>query len=299
VKYTARAPLRVDLGSSWTCLPAIAEQIGGTALCAAISIYAEGSIALPAGDSLLMSLRSQRRYVSYSLDLPLGAGLGASAAQTVLYVALLRSVVDNAADRREVARISCQLNGMMGTLSGQQDAYASAIGGVSYLSVTSRVEAERVEPATSAMNELAGRMVVLWSGEAGRSLDVATTLQSEFKKGRRELMDGLAELNAGATSIRDALVSEEIDRAVELVDEQWRRQQKILPESSPPRVREVAELARKHGATAVNGCGIAGGALVAFCRAGDREHFMNAMKASKVRVLDAGIDTFGVHLRKA
>ncbi|HCG00626.1 MAG TPA: hypothetical protein DEV93_08800 [Chloroflexi bacterium] len=299
MKYTAKAPLRVDLASSWTCLPAIAEKMGGHAVCAAIGIYAEGSIALPLGDSFLMSLRSERRYVSYSLDLPIGAGLGASAAQTVLWVALLRSVIDNAADRREVARISCQLNSMMGTLMGQQDAYASAIGGVSFVSVSSNVEAERLELATSVLHELAGRMVVLWSGQAGRSLEVARALQSEFEKGRRDVVNGLAELKSGASGVRHALNDGRIDDVAALADEQWLRQQEILPDSAPPRVREVAELARRHGAIGVKECGIAGGALVAFSRLGDREHLVTAMQASKVRVLDAGVDTFGVHLRKA
>jgi galactokinase/mevalonate kinase-like predicted kinase len=299
VKYTARAPLRVDLASSWTCLPSIAEQMGGTALCAAISIYAEGSIALPVGDSFLMSLRSERRYVSYSLDLPIGAGLGASAAQTVLWVALLRSVIDNAADRREVARISCRLNSMMGTLRGQQDAYASAIGGVSFVSVNSDVEAERLELAASVLHDLAGRMVILWSGQAGRSLEVARAVQTEFEKGRGDVVDGLAELKKGTSRMRDALNEGQMDVVAELIDEQWRRQQEILPESVSPRVREVAELARSHGAIGVKACGIAGGALVTFSRTGDREHLMTAMQASKVRVLDAGVDTFGVHLRKA
>lgn len=299
MRYTARAPLRVDLGGSWSCLPAYAEREGGTALTVAVTLYAEGSIALPTEQGFARKLRSDRRYVSYSLDLPLGAGLGASAAQTVLYVALLRSVIDNSADRMEVARTSCQIDLMLGTLKGRQDVYASALGGMVSFDVTSDVKVERLQPAPSVRDEFADRSLLLWSGSPGRSHEVAIALQKRVAEGERAALNGIAALNRSTTDMREALDAGDIDAMLSLIDEQWRRQTEIVREAATSRVREVAERARANGAIAVKPCGIAGGMVLAMTKSGDRLHVSQALSARGIRVLEVKVDTYGVHLRKA
>lgn len=299
MRYTARAPLRVDLGGSWSCLPAYAEQEGGAALCVALTLYAEGSIALPTGEGPLRRLRSDRRYVSYSVDLPLGAGLGASAAQTVLYVALLRSVIDNAADREEVARTSCQIDALLGTLRGRQDPYASAIGDMTAFQVTSDVLIERLQPASSVRDEFSDRCLLLWSGAAGNSYAVAGELERRIRDGDTAILEGLAALKRSASEMRDAMKAGDIDAIAALTAEQWHRQNDLLPGASTPEVREVADTAMALGAAAVKQCGIAGGTVLVLSRRGDRAHLMEAMSARGMRIMQPRVDTYGVHVRKA
>jgi D-glycero-alpha-D-manno-heptose-7-phosphate kinase len=299
MRYTARAPLRVDLGGSWSCLPSYAEREGGVALCVAITLYAEGSIALPTGEGPLRRLRSDRRYVSYSLDLPLGAGLGASAAQSVLYVALLRSVIDNAADREEVARASCQIGSLLGTLRGRQDPYASAIGDMTAFEVSSDVLTERLQPASSVRDEFSDRCLLLWSGEAGHSYAVAGELERRVRDGDHAVLEGLAALKRSASEMRDAMKVGDVDAVAALAAEHWHRQNQLLPEAATPAIREVAERATALGAAAVKQCGIAGGTVLVLSRRGDRAHLVEALSARGMWIMQPHVDTYGVHLRKA
>src|SRR5437764_9662045 len=101
MRYKARAPLRVDFGGGWTDVPFYAQEHGGSVLNAAITHYAHGFISRPQGTGLLRAMRANRSYVSYSLDVPPGSGLGSSAAQTLLWVTLVKTSVANVSDRTE------------------------------------------------------------------------------------------------------------------------------------------------------------------------------------------------------
>lgn len=298
MRYTARCPLRVDLAGGWSCLPAVAGDVGGTAVCAAVKLYAEGSIAVPAGTGFLASLRSDRRTVTYTLDLPIGAGLGEDAAQTVLWVALLRSVIDNAADRAEVARSSCRIDTMLGTLRGEHDAHACALGGVTSLAVASGVAVERLDESPAVRDEMNARLVLVWTGEAGDAPGVGAALQDRWRRGDRVTVDGVTRLKEGATHMRDALHAGDFDSAVELIDEQWRLERTLEPGIALPATREIETIVRAHGAVAVKQCGIAGGVLAVFARPGNRQHLISALRARKLRVLPSEIDPYGVYLFK-
>ena len=87
--YRARAPLRVDFAGGWTDVPLYAEAEGGAVVNAAITLYATGHIVRPEGGARPRLFGGGRSSVSYQVDAPPSAGLGASAAQTVLWVTLV------------------------------------------------------------------------------------------------------------------------------------------------------------------------------------------------------------------
>src|SRR3954447_13061749 len=111
MRHAARAPLRIDLAGGWTCFESHPLAEGGAALGMAIERFVEGHVARPGGEPALLSrFRSERSYLSYHTDVPRAAGLGIPAAESVLWLALLRSVIDNTATRRDVARFACDVN---------------------------------------------------------------------------------------------------------------------------------------------------------------------------------------------
>jgi galactokinase/mevalonate kinase-like predicted kinase len=299
VRYTARAPLRIDLGGTWNCLRGVADREEGFAVCVAIQQYAEGAVALPWGDGPLRSLRSERRSVEYSLRLPIGAGLGASAAQTVLWVALMRSVIDNAAEREDVARTACEIQRMLGTLESPQDAYASAHGGITCLAVSETVRSEHVALSLPVRENLADRLLLVWSGERGLSRSVAETLRTRVTEGDHATIEGLSALGRTAREMGDALRTGQIDALATLVDEHSRLQESMIPAAQTAVHRDLAQLARSLGATAYKPCGVAGGAAVIMVPQGEREYLTHKLSERRVRAIEAQIDTYGVHLRKA
>jgi galactokinase/mevalonate kinase-like predicted kinase len=299
VKYTARAPLRIDLAGTWTCIPNLGIEEEGAATCVAITRYAEGSISLPWGDGPLMRWRSDRRHVEYSLSLPIGAGLGASAAQTVLWVALMRSVIDNAADRGEVARSACDMQRLIGTLEGPQNAYASAHGGITCHSVGETVTTDRVIPPPALRADLEGRFLLVWSGERGRSREVAAHLREHVAAGDAVMIEGLRSLRRMAVDMAAAAHGHDADAVVRLADEHSRLQATLLPESRSNAHQDLESMARRFGAVAYKPCGIAGGAGLVLTASGDAPYLAQRLGELGVRVFDAAIDTYGVHLRKA
>jgi galactokinase/mevalonate kinase-like predicted kinase len=299
MRYTARAPLRIDLAGSWTCITDLGFEEPGAATCVAVTQYAEGSIALPWGEGPLMRWRSDRRHVEYSLTLPIGAGLAASAAQTVLWVALLRSVIDNAADREEIARTACDMQRLLGTLEGPQNSYACAHGGITCLTVGEAVTSDRVMPSPALRAALEGRLLLVWSGERGRSREVAAHLRERVAAADAVTIEGLRSLRRNAIDMAAAVHGHELDAVVQLADEHGRLQESLLPESRPAAHRDLETLLRRLGVAAYRPCGIAGGAAFAFARSGEADHVARRARELGVRVFDAAIDTYGVHLRKA
>ena len=102
MKYKARAPLRIDFGGGWTDVPAFAasDPGGGVVLNAAIDVYATGYIIRPEATTGPAGklLGANKTVVRYELDAPAGAGLGASAAQTLLWLTLVKTVIANVSD---------------------------------------------------------------------------------------------------------------------------------------------------------------------------------------------------------
>jgi D-glycero-alpha-D-manno-heptose-7-phosphate kinase len=248
---------------------------------------------------MLGRFRSDRRYLSYTVDLPLGAGMGASAAQTVLWVALTRSVIDNAADRRTVAESACAIQALLGTLRGCQDAFASALGGVTHYHQGPPEAVERIDLDLSVQEELDARMVLAWSGERGRSAQVLRLLAERAAGNDARLLDGLRDLRRIAKEMKSALQRGDVDAVAASIDEHWRRQREIEPAAASPAANDLESRARGAGAVAVKACGIAGGMLLILAKHGYHGHLFGFLRARGVQVYTPRLDNYGVHLRKA
>lgn len=300
MRYTARAPLRIDFGGGWTDVAAYASASGGAVLNAAITRFVQGYIARPEGEGMLHALRGDRGYVQYSLDLPSGAGLGAAAAQIVLWVTLVRSTIANTADRREVAEIACRIAPLLGIVGGKQDEYASALGGITYYTFGERVEAHRLELSPTFREELRSRLVLVYSGPSRLSPAAHEQIWSGYREGEATVVRALDSLKRLAGDMRRALLSQDLDGLAELVAENWEHQKSLHDSITNADVNAIFDLARRHGAQGGKACGAGGGGCLLFVASRDRsDELRQAMAGRRLRVIDFDFDTYGVFLKKA
>ena len=190
MRYVARAPLRIDFGGGWTDVPFFAEDQGGAVLNAAITLYVRGPYP-PEQTGIIRTLRGDRSHLTYSLDAPSGAGLGASAAQTVLWATLVKTTVSNTSSRADIAEIACKVKDLLGIVGGKQDEYASALGGIGFYRFGRDVIAERLPLEAAAVQELRSRLVLVYTGKCRISSDIHDAVWSRYRAGDATVVSAL------------------------------------------------------------------------------------------------------------
>jgi D-glycero-alpha-D-manno-heptose-7-phosphate kinase len=311
MRYEARAPLRIDFAGGWSDIPIFAEAEGGAVLNAAITRYATGFISRPetanvpgiAGPSmagsLLSKLRGDRSYVSYTLDLPVGAGLGASAAQMVLWATLVKTPIANVSDRCQIAEIACELAKLMGILGGKQDEYAAALGGINFLTFGDSVRAERLSVDTSFLDTLRSRLVLVYTGESRLSSDIHEGVWERYRSGEHVVVEALRRLAEIATEMKTAMLAGDAESFAGLMNENWSSQKALHPSVTNERIEEIMDLAMRNGGIAGKACGAGGGGCLILVSAENRgQELRQALAGARVQVIDFDFDTYGVHLKK-
>jgi D-glycero-alpha-D-manno-heptose-7-phosphate kinase len=299
MRYKARAPLRIDFGGGWTDVPFYAEEHGGAVLNAAITRYARGSLSPPEDTDLLSRFGLRRPGVTYTVDAPPGSGLGTSAAQTVLWVTLVKTSIANVFDRRQIAEISCQIAKLLGIVGGKQDEYASALGGISFFTFSDTVESERLELGRDFATELRSQLVLVYSGESRVSGSIHERVWARYRAGEQDVVTALHRLRALASEMREALLAHDLRSFGELLSENWRCQRALDPGISNPKLDALVELAERRGAAGGKACGAGGGGCVVFlAREGQAGQLRTALGESRLEIMDFDFDTYGVHLTR-
>lgn len=299
MRYKGRAPLRIDFGGGWTDVPIYAEVEGGAVLSAAITRYVRGSIGPTRPLDLLRRLRGERSSVSYGLDLPIGAGLGASAAQIVLWVALVKTAIANVTERHQIAEMACQIASTLGILGGKQDEYASALGGIRYYTFGSVVEDELLRLSPRFAGQLRDRLVLVYSGQSHLSADIHDQVWSRFRSGERSTVRALAGLRQLAGEMKRALLAADLEAFAELLNDNWSHQKSLHPSVTTLRLDDIFELARSNGAQGGKACGAGGGGCLLFLAVeGQVDRLRAALEDRRLPIIDFDFDDHGVYITR-
>lgn len=299
MRLKARAPLRIDFAGGWTDVPFYADDNGGAVLNAAITRYVTGHLARPDAGGILHLLRGDRSYVSYTLDLPSGSGLGSSAAQNVLWLALVKTSIDNSSSRSEIAEMACRLSEMLGILGGKQDEYAAALGGIHFFSFDGTVEAQPLDLPLSFQDEMRSRLVLVYSGKSRLSGSIHEHVWSGYTAGHGPVHAALNGLKRVAVEMKDALDQRNFEVFSDLLNENWTYQKELHPSVTNADLDELFDFAFTHGARSGKACGAGGGGCCVFAvESGGAERLRAALKMRKIEVIDFDFDTYGVFVSK-
>jgi D-glycero-alpha-D-manno-heptose-7-phosphate kinase len=312
VRYAARVPLRIDFGGWWTDATLYADAEGGAVLSAAIAPYVRGYISRPTAASVRGSrgwaarLRGERTHFAYTADIGSGARLGATTAQTVLWVTLIRSSVMNSLDRFAVAAAACRASEAVGILGGvapellpRADAYASALGGIRYFTFQTAIGDESITPSSANADELRSRLFLVYAGKAQPAGPLVEGVWSRYRERNPTVVATLSALKSLAGDMKEALRNDDFDAFGELIAEHWKHQRGLSPEAALDSIDEIIAFAGQNGAAGAKALGAGGGGSVLIvARSRSQERLRDALARRGLRIVDFEFDSYGVYLDK-
>jgi D-glycero-alpha-D-manno-heptose-7-phosphate kinase len=286
MKITARAPVRIDLAGGWTDVHYFADREGGAVLNAAIAHHVHGELARAWG----------RFQVNYHTDVPPGAGLGASAALNVVWLALVNASLSRQPSREELAEQAYRLEELLGVTGGKQDQYAAALGGINLLRFQQgAVHVERLSLSDEIVRHLQERLVLAYSGESRLSGDIHERVWKGYLTGGRKVAAALRRLTAVALEMREALVSGDLGSFGALLGENWRCQKDLHPSISNETVEGLFRAAESVGAISGKACGAGGGGCLLFwCDSGAASRVADALAAAGAQIIHFTLDEDGL-----
>lgn len=226
---------------------------------------------------------------------PVGSGLGGSSSYGAALTLALHGLKGRVADPvRTVEWLRDVEATVLGTPTGTQDHWAAVQGGV--LAIHHEPGGERLEPLAVDEAWLEGRLTVFFTGLTHSSGAVNWRIVRRRLNGEPDACRLFDDIVAAARACRAALIAGDEVAVGEAVSAEWAARRALAPEVSPAELDRLVEEARRAGATAVKGCGAAGGgSFVLWHEHGARDTILAAMHsvAPGGRLLSTGVHGMG------
>lgn len=221
-------------------------------------------------------------------DSPRGAGLGASSALAVAFVAAAEAELgrppSTPARRTAVARDAEAR--LMQLPTGVQDQYPGLLGGA--LEILQQPGGEAVRPLAVDLEALGDRLLVVYTGTSHFSAGQNWEVVRRRLNGDPEsvaLFDGIV---AAAEELPAALEAGDWPLAGALVSREWSFRRRLAEGISTPEIERLLATAADLGAWGGKACGAGGGGCVAVLCPEDRKHAISgALEAAGGQVLAA------------
>lgn len=325
-----RSPVRISFGGGGTDLPAYYDQFGGAVLSAAINKYfytilgkrSDGRVQVISSDLRVcetwhdianMSLEGSVLEIPLAVlkemdcdiavdlflasEIPPGTGLGSSASVCVNILKTLTTYLQKPLSKYDLAeRAFFVARHGLGKHVGKQDEYASAFGGLNYISFhpdgTTLVEPVKLDP--SVLRELQSNLMLFFAGAAHHSWTILQEQEASTRSGNVAAVEALHEVKVLGARMRACLEQGELHQFGELLHEGWQAKRRISSKISTPRIDELYSLGLQHGALGgkITGAG-GGGFLLFYCEAAHQAAVRDAMRCEGVHEMAFAFDTQG------
>jgi D-glycero-alpha-D-manno-heptose-7-phosphate kinase len=298
-----RSPVRISFGGGGTDLPSYYERFGGAVLSAAINKHfytvlqkrGDGKIQIISadlrtvetwqdiakmdvrGNALEIPLAVVREFgcdLSANLflasEIPPGTGLGSSASVCVNLTKILAAYNRVHLSKYELAERAFHVaRNVLGRPVGKQDEYASAFGGLNFISFhqdgTTHVDPLHLEP--ELVRELQSSLLLFFTGASHHSWTILEEQEKSTQTSGGTTVEYLHEIRKLAEPMRDALHAGELAQFGLLLHEGWQIKKRLSSKITNGRIDEMYESALHNGALGgkITGAG-GGGFLLLFCQ---------------------------------
>lgn len=325
-----RSPVRISFGGGGTDLPAYYEEFGGAVLSAAINKYfyttlgkrTDGRVQVISSDLRVfetwhdiagMSVRGSALEIPLAVlkdldcdisvdlflasEIPPGTGLGSSASVCVNIVKTLATYLHRPLSKYELAEQAFHVaHNVLGKYVGKQDEYASAFGGLNFISFSpdGSTLVEPVDLEGAVLRELQSNLMLFFTGSSHDSWNILLEQDKSTRTHDHSTLGALHEVRALATRMYHALKHGELHEFGKLLDEGWQSKRRISSKISTPRIDQLYCLALDHGALGgkITGAG-GGGFLLLYCERPHQFAVREAMKAEGVPEMAFAFDMQG------
>ena len=330
----SRAPVRISFGGDGTDLPPYYERYGGLVVSAAINHYVY-AILSPAKDVSLQIISADHRTmvqrpicedlvwdgdlslpkavvnhfnvrdgvtVFLASQIPPGTGLGFSGSVAVSMIKALAFWCGLDLGPTEVAELACFIEiGKMGMPVGKQDPYASAFGGLNY--ITFAKEGVSVEPLNLPLNtwqSLQRRLMLFFTGISHTSSTILRYQTNASRQGDPAVIKRLHTIKELGLAIKAALEQGNLQEFGELLHQSWLNKRELSDNVTNPFIDKSYTTALEHGAIGgkITGAG-GGGFLLLYCPEERQEAVTEALDRLGLQRRDFAFDTEGVQVMQA
>ncbi|SRR6266702_722239 len=328
-----RSPVRISFGGGGTDLPSYYERFGGAVVSAAINKHfytvlekrGDGKIQIISadlrtvetwqdiarmnirGNSLEIPLAVLREFgcdVSVNLflasEIPPGTGLGSSASVCVNLTKMLATYSHVPLSKYELAERAFHIaRNVLGWPVGKQDEYASAFGGLNFISFyqdgSTHVNPLKLEP--DLVRELQMSLLLFFTGASHHSWTILEEQEKATQRTDSGTVEYLREIQQLVEPMKAALLAGELRDFGLLLHEGWEMKKRLSSKISNARINEMYECALRNGALGgkITGAG-GGGFLLMFCQQQHQKNVRDALVALGAREMGFEFDFQGAQV---
>ena len=328
-----RSPVRISFGGGGTDLPSYYERFGGAVISAAINKHfytvlakrGDGKIQIISADlrtvetwqdiarmdirgsALEIPLAVIKEFgcdVSVNLflasEIPPGTGLGSSASVCVNLTKMLATYSHISLSKYEVAERAFHIaRNVLGRPVGKQDEYASAFGGLNFISFhqdgTTHVDPLNMEPAL--VQELQSSLLLFFTGASHNSWTILEEQEQSTRRTDSGTVDYLHEIRKLVEPMKAALIAGELSEFGLLLHKGWEIKKRLSTKVSNAHINEMYESALRNGALGgkITGAG-GGGFLLLFCQQQHHEDVRKDLVALGAREMGFDFDFQGAQV---
>jgi len=328
-----RSPVRISFGGGGTDLPSYYERFGGAVLSAAINKHFytvlekrdDGKVQIISadlrtvetwqniaqmdirGNALEIPLAVLKEFgcdVSVNLflasEIPPGTGLGSSASVCVNLTKMLAAYNNISLSKYELAERAFHIaRVILGRPVGKQDEYASAFGGLNFISFhedgATHVEPLNLDP--DLIRELQSSLLLFFTGSSHHSWTILKEQEESTQKTDSGTVVYLHEIRKLADPMKAALMAGELRQFGLLLHEGWEMKKRLSSKISNTHIDEMYEAAIRNGAVGgkITGAG-GGGFLLLFCQQGHQQNVRESLVALGAREMGFEFDFQGAQV---
>ena len=220
------------------------------------------------------------------------AGLGSSASAAVSMIGAFNRWLGIEQTKAEIAEKAWQMEINLGWVSGKQDQYASAFGGINFFEFDKKVWNAPISREIGT--EFVKWCLLVYSGRTRHSAKLQEKLRKRMKAG--QATEPLKKIRTLTWEGREALMGGDYEKVGYLLDKGWQLKKQSNPAVTNRRIDHFYSKARKTGAL--------GGKVLG---AGSEGHMLfivqpkkrgKVLKAIGLQEIDFGIDWQGLEVRK-
>lgn len=228
---------------------------------------------------------------------PRGSGLGASSALLMALSGALSRLTLREATPENLIDWGANLEAQhIAIPPGKQDYYAAIHGGLS--AIWFEVSGNRRESLDSAgtfLDTLEQHLLLTFTGISHFSATNNWNMMKRYIDREGDTVDRLRAIKTTALSMREALLSRDMSRVAEVLDQEWQQRKGLAEGVTTPEIDSMVSAAKDVGALASKICGAGGGGcLVTLCPPERREAVRLALRDSGGQLLECRIRRQGL-----
>ena len=310
----AKSPVRLSFGGGGTDLPAYYEAHGGAVLSVTIDKYfysvlqeipgREVEISssdyqlhqrIPDLDQANMTdaLRIPKAMLKHfgikdgvmlqlKSDIPPGSGLGLSGAVATSLARCIGAYAGKELDKAQVADLATHIElTVLGRPIGMQDQYASAFGGLNFMTFdASGTTVEPISISRSRMEELRRHLMLFHTGSSRDSARILEGQRKATSQNDEAVIAALHAVKQTAYRMREILEGGDIREIGKLLHDSWQQKKQFSPSVSNPDIDRYYEMAMSCGALGgkITGAG-GGGFMLVFSEPDKQERISRELTA--------------------